>query len=352
LNNALAPILMGLQLLQKERQDEETQRMLSVMEENTHRGADMVRQVLLFCRGRDSEQESLSPGPLMQEVERIVRQTFSKSIDVAALVPADVWPVLGNATQLHQVLLNLCVNARDAMPNGGELTLAADNVELTEAEAGQIPNGVPGRFVMLLVSDTGCGIPPELQTRIFEPFFTTKPIGKGTGLGLSTVGRIVAQHRGFINVKSQPGQGTTFEIYLPFAKIAPRTTTGRRSDANSSRGHGELILIADDEESVCKMISLALVDHGYRVLTAGNGAEALSRFDENAGKVRLVLLDTDMPVMNGAQTIQMLRERNRNLPVVLMSGEIGAASIPPNINKLAKPFQLHELLTVVGRILA
>ena len=173
LNNALSPILMGLQLLQKQRSDEETRRMLSVMEENTHRGADMVRQVLLFSRGRDGEKEPLSLGSLVREMERIVRQTFPKSINVAALVPADLWPVLGNATQLHQVLLNLCVNARDAMPHGGELTMAVDNVEVAVDETRQIPNGMPGRFVMLLVSDTGGGIPPEVLPRIFEHFFTT-----------------------------------------------------------------------------------------------------------------------------------------------------------------------------------
>ena len=350
LNNAFAPILMGLQLLQRERQDEETQRMLSVMEQNTHRGADMVKQVLLFCRGGDSDRSPISLGRLMREMEQMIRQTFPKSINVAALVPNDLWPVFGNATQLHQVLLNLCVNARDAMPSGGELTLAADNVELEAGEASEIPNGIPGGYVLLLVSDTGSGIPPELLPRIFEPFFTTKPIDHGTGLGLSTVSRIIAQHSGFLNVKSDPGHGTTFEVYLPRAEIEPAVAS-KSAPEDFKPGRGELILVADDEQSVLEMISLTLTEQGYRVLTANNGAEAVTQFESNADEVRLVLLDTDMPVMNGLQALKILRARVPKLPLVLMSGseKVVEDSLGENVVKLAKPFQLHDLLGVVSK---
>jgi two-component system, cell cycle sensor histidine kinase and response regulator CckA len=347
LNNALSPILMGLQLLQKQRPDEETRRMLSVMEENTHRGADMVRQVLLFSRGRDNEKEPLALGGLVREMERIVRQTFPKSINVAALVPADLWPVLGNATQLHQVLLNLCVNARDAMPRGGELTLAADNVELGADEARQIPNGKPGRFVMLIVSDTGSGIPPEILPRIFEPFFTTKPVGQGTGLGLSTLMRIVSQHGGFVNVKSEPDRGATFEIYLPCATLAPARDTKRVSPTELPRGNGELILVVDDEQAIREMVSLGLTSQGYRVIAAANGADAISIFEQRAGEVRLVLLDTDMPVLNGRNTIPFLRAQAPVVPIILMSGELDALSKADTTVTLVKPFQLEELLLMI-----
>ena len=347
LNNSLAPILMGLQLLQKQRHDDETRRMLSVMEANTHRGADMVRQVLLFSRGSDGGKEPLSLGGLVREMERIVRQTFPKSINVAALVPADLWPVLGNATQLHQVLLNLCVNARDAMPRGGELTLAADNVELGADEAAQIPNGTPGRFVLLIVSDTGTGIPPEMLPRIFEPFFTTKPAGSGTGLGLSTLVRIVGQHGGLVNVKSEPGRGTTFEIYLPCATIVPTEETKRVSAAELPRGSGELILVVDDEQSVREMISLGLTMQGYRVIAAANGAEGIALFQQQAGEVRLVLLDTDMPVLNGQATIPFLRAQAPGVPIVLMSGEVATVANADKITQLAKPFQLEALLRAI-----
>jgi CheY-like chemotaxis protein len=308
----------------------------------------MVRQVLLFSRGRGGEKELLSLGGLVREMERIVRRTFPKSINVAALVPADLWPVIGNATQLHQVLLNLCVNARDAMPRGGELTLAADNVELVAGEARQIPNGAPGRFVMLIVSDTGSGIAPEILPRIFEPFFTTKPAEQGTGLGLSTLVRIVSQHGGFVNVKSEPGRGTTFEIYLPCATIAPTAETKRVSTAELPRGNGELILVVDDEESVREMVSLGLTAQGYRVTTAANSAEAIALFEQQGGEVRLVLLDTDMPVLGGRATIPLLRAQAPTVPIVLMSGEVEAISNTDTIARLAKPFQLEELLRTIA----
>ena len=352
LNNALAPVLMGLQLLQKQRADEETQRMLSVMEANTHRGADMVKQVLLFSRGSDSEKEALSLGDLVREMERIVRQTFPKAINIAALVPTDLWPVFGNATQLHQVLLNLCVNARDAMPRGGELTLAADNVELSAGEAAQIPNGAVGRFVLLIISDTGSGIPPEILPRIFEPFFTTKPAGQGTGLGLSTLVRIVSQHHGFLNVRSEPGRGTTFEIYLPCATSVPAAETTRIPVAELPRGNGELILVVDDEEAVREMVSLGLTTQGYRVITAANGAEAIARCERPAGEVRLVLLDTDMPVLDGKATVPFLRAQAPAVTIVLMSGEVAGHSEADGVAKLIKPFQLEELLCVITDQLA
>ena len=351
LNNALSPILMGLQLLQKQRADKETRRMLSVMEENTRRGADMVKQVLLFSRGRAQEREPLSVGSLVREMERIVRQTFPKTINVAALVPGDLWPVLGNATQLHQVLLNLCVNARDAMPRGGQLTLAADNVELRADEARQISNGVPGRFVMLIVSDTGSGIPPEILPRIFEPFFTTKPAGQGTGLGLSTLARIVGQHGGFVNVKSEPGIGATFEVYLPCATLAPAAETKRVSAAELPRGNGELILVADDEQAIREMVSFGLTAQGYRVVTAANGADAIAAFEQQSREVRLVLLDTDMPVLDGKATIPLIRALAPTTPIVLMSGQVTADSNADAVARLAKPFHLEELLRTITSLL-
>jgi two-component system cell cycle sensor histidine kinase/response regulator CckA len=348
LNNALSPILMGLQLLQKQCFNDETRRMLSVMEENTHRGADMVKQVLLFSRGQENEKLPLSLATLVHEMERIVRQTFPKTINVAALVPTDLWPVLGNATQLHQVLLNLCVNARDAMAEGGELTLAADNVELGAGEAGEIPNGRPGRFVMLLVSDTGSGIAAEILPRILEPFFTTKPAGVGTGLGLSTTARIVSQHAGFLNVKSEPGFGTTFEIYLPCTTVPLKSQTTSISPAALPRGDNELILVADDEASVREMVSLGLTSQGYRVITAANGADAGILFGQYAEEVRLVLLDTDMPVLNGKATIPLIRAQKAVVPIVLMSGDVAAIQNADTTAKLIKPFKLEDLLRAVA----
>ena len=347
LNNSLSPVLMGLQLLRRQNADDETRRMLAVMEDNTHRSADLVKQVLLFARGREGEREPLAAGGLLRELERIARQTFPKSINVGALVPEDLWPVLGNATELHQVLLNLCVNARDAMPAGGELTLAADNVELATAEAAAIPNARPGKFVMLLVADTGTGIPPEILPRIFDPFFTTKAEGHGTGLGLSTTARIVAAHGGFVNVQSEPGKGTSFEIYLPATGLAPTPDAPRMAPAALPRGHGELVLVADDEQALREMISLALSAQGFRVLTAANGAEAITLLRQHAGEVALVLLDDDMPVMSGRAVIPQIQALAPAPPMVLMSGDAKDFPDAPNVRTLAKPFPVDQLLSVV-----
>ncbi|PWU10384.1 MAG: hypothetical protein C5B50_25645 [Verrucomicrobia bacterium] len=355
LNNALSPILMGIQLIRRQAKDPETRQMLSVMEANTNRGADMVRQVLTFARGRENERELLDVGRLLREMENIVRQTLPKSITVAAMAPRDLWPVLGNATQLHQVLLNLCINARDAMPDGGELTLAADNVELKAEDAKEIADAVSGSYVMLLVSDTGTGIPPEVLPRLFEPFFTTKGVGKGTGLGLSTIARIVRNHGGFISVKSAPGEGACFEIYVPRAEAASEPSRPPSTAlAGTVSGNGELILFVDDDRSVREMVGPPLLENGYRLLTAANGAEALVLLSQSGADVRLVLTDVAMPVMDGREFLAALRTRRPDLPVIFMSGslEISKGPLPAGVGALLnKPFRLEELLAVIGQAL-
>ena len=354
LNNALSPILMGLQLIRRELPAPEMQRMLTVMEDNTHRGAEMVRQVLTFARGRDSERELLDVGRLIHEMENIVRQTLPKTITVSAMVPPDLWSVIGNATQLHQVLLNLSVNARDAMPAGGELTLAADNVELGADEAKEIPGAPPGSYVMFLVSDTGTGIAPEVLPRIFDAFFTTKGPAQGTGLGLSTIARIVRNHRGFISVKSELGAGSTFEIYLPRAERPAAPPSAPASPVvELSPARGELVLFIDDDRSAREMVAPTLADQGYRVLSAANGAEALALLDRHQHDVRLVLTDLAMPVMDGTEMLAVLRQRYPALPVILMSGTLGdRPELPAGVTAcLSKPFRLEQLLAVVGTAL-
>jgi two-component system cell cycle sensor histidine kinase/response regulator CckA len=355
LNNALAPILMGIQLIRKKVAEPDVRQMLTVMETNTHRSADMVRQVLTFARGRDGERELLELARLLREMENILRQTMPKSIGVQTLVPSDLWPVMGNATQLHQALLNLCVNARDAMPKGGKLTLAADNVELSAEETKDIPHSRSGSFVMLLVSDTGTGIAPEILPNIFDAFFTTKAPGKGTGLGLSTIARIVRNHEGFLSVKSEIGVGTSFEIYLPRAELAP---AGRMADVVEPSalkpGEGELILFVDDDRSVREMVAPTLTERGYRILTAANGAEALALLVAHDREVRLVLTDVAMPVMDGLEMTQKLHSRLPEVPVVLMSGTFEAEKQPRPDGVtafLAKPFRLEQLLSVIAEAL-
>jgi len=326
------------------------------METNTHRGAEMVKQVLTFARGHEGEQEVLELGGLVREMENILRQTMPKSISVQVLVANDLWRVLGNATQLHQALLNLCVNARDAMPQGGRLILVADNVELTEADTKDIPDSRAGCFVNLMVSDTGMGIPPESLPRIFEAFYTTKPPGKGTGLGLSTIVRIVRNHGGFLSVKSEIGSGTTFELFLPRAETdLGRALTPEADTKVAARGRGELIVFVDDDRSVREMVSPTLVENGYRVITAANGAEALALIEQHKAEVRLVITDVVMPVMGGLDIAQTLSASRPDLPIVLMSGtfEIESASVPPGLaGALRKPFRVEQLLGAISGALA
>jgi two-component system, cell cycle sensor histidine kinase and response regulator CckA len=268
---------------------------------------------------------------------------------VATLAPRDLWPVLGNATQLHQVLLNLSVNARDAMPDGGELTLAADNVNLTAAEAGEIPGASPGPFVMLLVADTGTGIAPDVLPRLFEPFFTTKAAGKGTGLGLSSTAHIVRSHGGFVQVKSEVGVGTTFDIYLPRAVASPAAAEPADS-AELPGGQGELILLIDDDQAFRDIVGATLRDHGYRVLVASSGVAALSLLARHGDEIRLVLTDLDMPEMDGLATMAAIRRERATLPVVLMSGTAPPGSnlgSEPATTCLAKPFRLEQLLQIL-----
>lgn len=348
LNNALAPVLMGAQWLRRKSDDAEARAMLTMIETSANRGADMVRQVLMFARGRGGEFERLDLTPLIRELEKMVRETFPKNISVETFLPRDLWPVQGNFTQLHQVVLNLCVNARDAMPDGGKISFVADNVELTETEAGEISDGKAGKFVSLSVSDTGTGMPPEVRAKIFEPFFTTKGEGKGTGIGLATVVRIVKSHGGFLRVESEVGRGTAFEIFIPHAtEVVPPTTA--KTEETLPRGHGEWILVADDEQALCELVAAELTDFGYRVLIAGNGAEAVALFKKHAGEIRLFITDDSMPVMSGRQAIAQIRQLRADLPVITTSGD-GAKNIV-GATELIKPFGIGELLNAVSRSL-
>jgi PAS domain S-box-containing protein len=356
LNNALAPILMGVQILKRKPQDGESQQMLSVLEGSCRRGADIVRHVLLFARGREGEQQRLNAAALLREMAQVVRQTFPAAIRVSVMAPQDLWAVRGNPTQLHQVLMNLCVNARDAMSAGGELSLAADNATLSPEDAARIHGATPGDYVVWMISDTGSGIPPEVLPRVFEPFFTTKPVGQGTGLGLPTVSRIVKAHRGFIDIKSEPGQGTTFEIYLPRdtaeapAAAAAETIPGAVPPA---RGNGERVLVVDDEQAALQMIRATLVEQGYRVDVASSGPDALDLLRGAGEPVRLVLLDAELQSAPGEPLLAGVRGGHPGVPVIVMSGDIGGEFVAsalrqPGVSALERPFGSGQLLTAVA----
>jgi CheY-like chemotaxis protein len=252
-------------------------------------------------------------------MEKIIQETFPRDIRPRVDVTRDLWPLLGDATQIHQTLLNLCVNARDAMPGGGTLTMRARNVTVDAAFAAMVPEAKPGRFVCVSVADTGTGITPDNMEPIFDPYFTTKEIGKGTGLGLATVLGIVRGHEGFVQVKSVPGRGTTFDLYFP-ASLETGAAPKGTSDEPSPRGQGELILVVDDEATVRDGLRRTLEVHGYQVVTATHGEEGLAVFDRHRAGLRAILTDMMMPVMGGPAMIHALRLLDSRVPILGMSG--------------------------------
>ncbi len=347
LNNVLAPIVMGAEVLRFKVQDANSQRLVETIATAALRGADMVKQVLAFARGVEGDRVRLDTVRLLAEVERIVRDTFPRDIDVVSQVPAGLPPLLGDATQVQQVLLNLCVNARDAMPGGGRLTLVAERLSVDRSYAQMSGMQREGVHVVIRVEDTGAGIPAEAIEKIFDPFFTTKDVGKGTGLGLSTALAIVKSHGGFINVYSEPGRGSRFKIYLPAADEVPAAAEAAEEEA--PWGHGELVLVVDDEPAVLHVTEETLESFGYRVVTAVDGADAVARFAERRGQIAVVLTDMMMPVMDGAALVQVLRRIDPHVKVIGASGLGAGRTAEGLVEMLTKPYTASRLLTALRR---
>jgi PAS domain S-box-containing protein len=356
LNNMLAPILMSIQLLQSRFTDADSQRLLGTLRKSAERSGALVKQVLEFARGVEGAKIILQPRHVIKEVMRILNETLPKSIEVKFEIPDDLWVVAGDATQLHQVLMNLCVNARDAMIDGGKLTIGAENAVIDESYARMNIDSRPGRFVSITVTDTGAGIPASVLDKIFEPFFTTKEHGKGTGLGLSTVLGIVKGHGGFVNVYSEPQKGTEFRIYIPAAGSA----NSKESDdhlAELPHGNGELILVVDDEGAIREIARRTLETYGYSVLTAADGTEAVALYAQHKEKVEVVLTDMMMPYMDGSATIRVLHKMNPHVRIIATSGlkDTTRTSESPNLGVktfLQKPYTAERLLKTIADVLA
>ncbi|MBD2343203.1 hybrid sensor histidine kinase/response regulator [Anabaena subtropica] len=355
LNNILTPILAGAQLLPLKfpDADERTQHLLEILEINAKRGADLVKQVLSFARGVEGKRITLQLKHLIVEVAKILKETFPKSIEVSTDVPNNLWMVSGDSTQLHQVLMNLCVNARDAMPNGGKMTISAENLLIDENYARMNLEAKQGSYIMVTVADTGVGISQENLDRIFEPFFTTKAVGQGTGLGLSTVLGIVKSHGGFVNVYSEEGRGTTFKVYLP-AVAGSETPTA--DNLLLPPGRGELILIVDDEPAIRDITKTSLETHQYQALVAGDGVEAIALYAKNADKISAVLVDIMLPVLDGLTTIRTLKKINPHVKIIATSGLISKNKLSEIVNTgansfLAKPYTVNELLLALHEVM-
>jgi CheY-like chemotaxis protein len=339
---------MAAPILQEGAPDGDFRALAEMVEKCARRGADIIKQLLTFARGAPGSRVPVPVRHLMRDIQKILQETFPREIQSLLKVGTDLRLVLADASQLHQAVLNLCVNARDAMPDGGTLTLLADNVDLDEKTAALVPEARPGPYVRLAVVDTGTGISPQNLDRIFEPFFTTKELGKGTGLGLSTVMGIVRGHGGFVRVESREGKGTTFELYLP-ASVESGDKTEAKEEPAAPRGNDELILLVDDEPTVRESVRRILQRNGYKVITASNGREGMATFTTHRNDVRAVLTDMMMPTMNGPSLIRSLRAV---APELRIFGMTGLADPKPNHGiddlhleaMLHKPFAGSELL--------
>ena len=319
LNNILTPIMISTSLLREKMSDKEGLDVLNTVEASAKRGAEIIKQVMWFGRGLDGQRIPVHLQHLIKDIARIVTETLNKSIKIEVKIAADLWLISGDPTQLHQALMNLCLNANDAMPTGGKLTIAARNFTADKDFAGMHLESHLGRYVVLEVTDTGGGVANEIRERIFDPFFTTKEIGKATGLGLSTVLSIVKSHNGFILLESEPGKGTSFQIYFP-AQAGSQVDKLEDKPADFPRGHGETILVVDDEKLVRETAQAMLETFGYKVLLANDGAQAMAIYSENQTDIAVVLTDIMMPVMNGEATIRALRQLNPKVKIIASSG--------------------------------
>jgi PAS domain S-box-containing protein len=355
LNNILTPIMLSIDMLKSTAVDPHTKSILETIEMSARRGSDIVQQVLSFARGMEGQRIVIQPKYLLKDIEHIVTDTFPKDIRLQLSLPYDTWTILGDPTQVQQILLNLCVNARDAMPNGGTLSIRAENCLADEQYVAMNKQAKPGSYVAISVTDVGVGIPQDIINEIFEPFFTTKEVGKGTGLGLSSVKAIVKNHGGFINVYSEPGRGTTFKVYLPAQGIPGDDSQEETEEVSLPRGAGETILVVDDETSILSITSETLQTFGYQVVTACNGAEAVAIYAQQKKKIAVILTDLSMPVMDGRATIYALLKINPKAKIIAMSGldeadSVAKASTAGVKHFISKPYTAGTLLKTLRTI--
>lgn len=355
LNNVLAPILMSVEMLQEEALDSATENWLSIIKENAERGANMVKQVLSFARGVEGERVVIQLKHIIKDLIKVLKETLPKSININYQIDPELNVISADATQIHQVLMNLCINARDAMPSGGTLTIAAENARLDENYARMNIEAKSGDYVMVNVRDTGTGMTKDVMNRIFDPFFTTKEHGKGTGLGLSTALSIIRSHGGFINIYSEQGKGSQFTIYLPIlenAASAPEIT----HQSSYPKGNGELVMIVDDEENIRLITQRTLEKYGYQTLLANDGTEGIALFAQRNSEIKAVITDIAMPYMDGAAMIRAMKRISPTLPIIAASGlasdEQTAELRTLNVNAfLSKPYTAEKLLTLLAQIL-
>ena len=352
-NNLLAPIVMGVSYLKRVETREKVLAVIENIEKSANRGTALVRQVLSFARGVEFSRVTTRVEDVIREVGAIVTSTFPKAISLRTAIPDGLWAVDGDATQLNQVLLNLCVNARDAMPDGGQLLITAENVTIDGKQDSLDGDVAPGRYVRIEVTDEGSGIAPEIEDRIVEPFFTTKKTGLGSGLGLSTALGIVRSHGGFIDLVTRVDEGSTFRIYLPVGTESEAGASPVTESHDVALGNDELILIVDDEPSILEIVQETLESYGYRTLVAQDGARAVELYAEHGADISLVITDMMMPRMDGAALIAALKRTDPEVTIIATSGLDGDAyDASGAMAFLKKPFSTEQLLHLLHSVLA
>jgi two-component system, cell cycle sensor histidine kinase and response regulator CckA len=354
MNNILTPILAVAQLLPMKlpELDAQSQHLLQMLEDSARRGSDLVKQILTFSRGLEGVQSSVQIEQILGEIEQILKSTFPQWITLVIDRPTtSLWQVLADATQLHQVLMNFCVNARDAMPETGTLRITAENRRLAAADTGIDLEAKPGHYVVVTIADTGVGIPQQHIDRIFEPFFTTKDVGKGTGLGLATAIGIIKNHGGFVTVESEVGKGTQFQIFLP---AMTQSVLPPENKHRHPIGQGEVILVVDDEAQIRETLRITLEYYNYQVITAKDGLEAVAIYTERQQSIDCILMDIKMPSMDGMSAIPMITQLNPQVKIIAFSGTATGESLASlnNIQAfLPKPYTAEALLETLHRIL-
>jgi PAS domain S-box-containing protein len=363
LNNVLSPILAMAQLLRMTQQQlsPQAQEQLQLIEQSAKRGAAMIKQILTLTRGSTEDPTPVKVWPVLQEATALIQESFPQDITVSLVVPprdamdTQGLTVMADATYLHQVVMNLCVNARDAMPQGGQLTLSATRVQIDTARAALILEAEPGDYVEITITDTGSGIAPEVRDHVFDPFFTTKASGKGTGLGLAMVRGIVQNYGGFVLIDSEVERGTQVQVYLPALGVDAQDHPSPTPLATTPiQGQGAQVLVVEDDQHVQLTTRSLLETHDYIVSIANNGEEALEVYRQHQNDIQLVLLDITMPGMSGIELIERLKQLNPAVKVVAISGlainrrpslQAGASAF------LGKPYGIKQLLSTIEQVI-
>jgi len=355
-NNMLTGVIGGLDIIKRRiaaGKTDDLDRFMDAASTSAQRAAGLTARLLAFSRRQSLDAKALDVNELVHSLEELLRRTIPENIALGIVTPDKIAKAVVDANQLENAILNLAINARDAMPEGGQLTVETSLVELDEAYSIAMPDVKPGRYVMVAVSDTGVGMPPEVLEKVFDPFFTTKPIGQGTGLGMSMVYGFARQSGGQVRVHSRPGEGTSVKIYLPATSDIVMSEVGAKA-AVEHDGRGQTVLLVEDDESVRLLVREVLAELHYHTLEAGSADEALPILHSDQ-KIDLLVSDVGLPGMNGRQLAELARNQRPDLPVLFVTGyaenaAMRAGFLGTNMSMITKPFSIDTLAAKIDEM--